>query len=223
MRRGIEVVDFACGAPTLLQGRTLRDVSAGVDQDLYRYPLGVCAGIPPFNFPVMIPLWMFPLAVVAGNTFVLKPSERTPLGGAAPGRALPRSRLSRGRAQRRARREGGGRRAARTSRRARDLLRRLRAGRACTSIAPRPRTASACRRWAARRTTSSSCLTPTSTSRCRRSSTRPSATPASAAWRDRWRSSSAGAAGPLLEPLTDRGGEAWWSDPATSLACRSDR
>ena len=80
VRRGIEVVDFACGAPTLLQGRTLRDVSGGVDQDLYRYPLGVCAGIPPFNFPVMIPLWMFPLAVVAGNTFVLKPSERTPLG-----------------------------------------------------------------------------------------------------------------------------------------------
>ena len=82
VRRGIEVVDFACGAPTLLQGRTLRDVSAGVDQDLYRYPVGVCAGIPPFNFPVMIPLWMFPLAVVAGNTFILKPSERTPLGGA---------------------------------------------------------------------------------------------------------------------------------------------
>src|SRR6266542_56950 len=82
VRRGIEVVDFACGAPTLLQGRTLRDVSAGVDQDMYRYPVGVCAGIPPFNFPVMIPLWMFPLAVAAGNTFVLKPSERTPLGGA---------------------------------------------------------------------------------------------------------------------------------------------
>src|SRR5256884_4263673 len=71
VRRGIEVVDFACGAPTLLQGRTLRDVSAGVDQDLYRYPVGVSAGIPPFNFPVMIPLWMFPLAVVAGDTFIL--------------------------------------------------------------------------------------------------------------------------------------------------------
>ncbi len=79
-RRGIEVVDFACGAPTLLQGRTLRQVSSSVDQDYYRYPLGVVAGIPPFNFPVMIPLWMFPLAVVAGNTFILKPSERTPLG-----------------------------------------------------------------------------------------------------------------------------------------------
>src|SRR2546430_9627952 len=80
VRRGLDVVDFACGAPTLLQGRALRAVLAAVDQDMYRYPVGVCAGIPPFNFPVMIPLWMFPLAVVAGNTFVLKPSERTPLG-----------------------------------------------------------------------------------------------------------------------------------------------
>ncbi len=80
VRRGIEVVDFACGAPTLLQGRTLRQVNQGVDQDYYRYPLGVVAGIPPFNFPVMIPLWMFPIAVVTGNTFILKPSERTPLG-----------------------------------------------------------------------------------------------------------------------------------------------
>ncbi len=80
VRRGIEVVDFACGAPTLLQGRTLRQVGRDADQDYYRYPLGVVAGIPPFNFPVMIPLWMFPLAVIAGNTFVLKPSERTPLG-----------------------------------------------------------------------------------------------------------------------------------------------
>src|ERR1700730_18215843 len=80
VRRGIEVVEFACGAPTLLQGRTLRLGGGGVDQDLFRFPLGVVAGIPPFNFPVMIPLWMFPLAIVAGNTFVLKPSERTPLG-----------------------------------------------------------------------------------------------------------------------------------------------
>jgi malonate-semialdehyde dehydrogenase (acetylating)/methylmalonate-semialdehyde dehydrogenase len=82
VRRGIEVVDFACGAPTHLQGRTLRQTTSGVDQDLYRFPVGVVAGIPPFNFPVMIPLWMFPLAVVTGNTFVLKPSERTPLGAA---------------------------------------------------------------------------------------------------------------------------------------------
>ncbi len=80
VRRGIEVVDFACSAPTLLQGRTLRAVSTAIDQDYYRYPLGVVGGIVPFNFPVMIPLWMFPLALVSGNTFVLKPSERTPLG-----------------------------------------------------------------------------------------------------------------------------------------------
>lgn len=80
VRRGIEVAEFACGAPTLLQGRTLRNVSRGVDQDLYRFPVGVVAGIVPFNFPIMIPLWMLPLAVVCGNTFVLKPSEQTPLG-----------------------------------------------------------------------------------------------------------------------------------------------
>src|SRR5579885_1990969 len=80
VRRGIEMVDFACAAPTLLQGRTLRAVNTAIDQDYYRYPLGVVGGIVPFNFPVMIPLWMFPLAVVCGNTFVLKPSERTPLG-----------------------------------------------------------------------------------------------------------------------------------------------
>jgi malonate-semialdehyde dehydrogenase (acetylating)/methylmalonate-semialdehyde dehydrogenase len=80
VRRGIEVVDFACGAPTLLQGRTLRGVSREVDQDYYRYPLGVVGIIPPFNFPVMIPLWLMPLAVVSGNTVVMKPSERTPLG-----------------------------------------------------------------------------------------------------------------------------------------------
>ena len=80
VRRGIEVVDFACGAPTLLQGRTLRGVTPGVEQSYYRFPVGVAAGVTPFNFPVMIPLWMFPLAIVCGNTFVLKPSERTPLG-----------------------------------------------------------------------------------------------------------------------------------------------
>jgi malonate-semialdehyde dehydrogenase (acetylating) / methylmalonate-semialdehyde dehydrogenase len=80
VRRGIEVVEFACGAPTLLQGRTLRNVSGDVDQDYQRFPLGVVAGITPFNFPVMIPLWMFPIAIAAGNTYILKPSERTPLG-----------------------------------------------------------------------------------------------------------------------------------------------
>jgi malonate-semialdehyde dehydrogenase (acetylating)/methylmalonate-semialdehyde dehydrogenase len=79
VRRGIEVVEFACGAPTLLMGETVRDVSRGIDCESIRYPLGVIAGITPFNFPMMVPHWMIPLALVCGNTFVLKPSERTPL------------------------------------------------------------------------------------------------------------------------------------------------
>lgn len=77
--RGLEVVEFAAGMPTLMMGRGLEQVSAGVDTDMYRYPVGVVGGITPFNFPVMIPLWMAPIAIAAGNTFVLKPSPRTPL------------------------------------------------------------------------------------------------------------------------------------------------
>src|SRR5690606_11504162 len=79
VRRGIEVVEFACGAPTLLLGEMAEDVARGIDSELVRTPLGVVAGVCPFNFPAMIPLWMFPIALVCGNTFVLKPSERTPL------------------------------------------------------------------------------------------------------------------------------------------------
>jgi malonate-semialdehyde dehydrogenase (acetylating) / methylmalonate-semialdehyde dehydrogenase len=81
VRRGIEVVDFACGMPTLAQGRTVEGIARGIDSHTWRVPVGVVAGICPFNFPAMIPLWMFPIAVAAGNTFVLKPSERTPLTG----------------------------------------------------------------------------------------------------------------------------------------------
>jgi malonate-semialdehyde dehydrogenase (acetylating)/methylmalonate-semialdehyde dehydrogenase len=77
--RGLEVVELACAAPTLLTGELLPDIARGIDGELARHPLGVCAGITPFNFPAMIPLWMFPLALVCGNTFVLKPSERVPL------------------------------------------------------------------------------------------------------------------------------------------------
>ena len=77
--RGMEVVELAAGAPTLLKGEILTDVAHGVDTTLVRVPLGVAAGITPYNFPAMIPLWMMPLAIVAGNTFVLKPSERTPM------------------------------------------------------------------------------------------------------------------------------------------------
>jgi malonate-semialdehyde dehydrogenase (acetylating) / methylmalonate-semialdehyde dehydrogenase len=79
VRRGIEVVDFACGMPTLTMGETVRDVAHGVDNVSYRFPLGVVAAITPFNFPCMIPLWTLPIAIGAGNTYILKPSERTPL------------------------------------------------------------------------------------------------------------------------------------------------
>jgi malonate-semialdehyde dehydrogenase (acetylating)/methylmalonate-semialdehyde dehydrogenase len=79
VRRGIEVVEFACGMPTLMMGETVRDVARGIDNVSYRYPLGVVAAIAPFNFPCMIPLWTLPIAIAAGNTYILKPSERTPL------------------------------------------------------------------------------------------------------------------------------------------------
>ena len=76
--RGIDIVEFACGAPQLLKGDYTDQVSAGIDNWTLRQPLGVVAGITPFNFPCMVPMWMFPLALATGNTFVLKPSERDP-------------------------------------------------------------------------------------------------------------------------------------------------
>jgi malonate-semialdehyde dehydrogenase (acetylating)/methylmalonate-semialdehyde dehydrogenase len=76
--RGIEIVEFACGLPALLSGRHSDQVSTGIDNFTLRQPLGVCVGITPFNFPVMVPLWMIPVALACGNTFVLKPSERDP-------------------------------------------------------------------------------------------------------------------------------------------------
>ncbi|WP_173917470.1 CoA-acylating methylmalonate-semialdehyde dehydrogenase [Halobacillus sp. Marseille-Q1614] len=79
VQRGIENVEFAAGAPTLMMGDQLPSIAAGLDSAVYRYPIGVVGGITPFNFPMMVPAWMFPMAIVTGNTFVLKPSERTPL------------------------------------------------------------------------------------------------------------------------------------------------
>ena len=76
--RGLEVVEFACGIPHLLKGEFSEAVGTGVDTYSLRQPVGVCVGITPFNFPAMIPLWMFPMAIACGNTFVLKPSERDP-------------------------------------------------------------------------------------------------------------------------------------------------
>ena len=79
--RGIEVVEFACGIPHLLKGEFSDSVGSGVDCWSLRQPLGVCAGITPFNFPAMVPLWMFPVAIACGDTFVLKPSEKDPSCG----------------------------------------------------------------------------------------------------------------------------------------------
>src|SRR4029453_16227685 len=79
--RGVEVVEFACGIPHLLKGEFTEQVGRGIDSWSVRQPLGVCAGITPFNFPAMVPMWMFPVALACGNTFVLKPSERDPSPG----------------------------------------------------------------------------------------------------------------------------------------------
>ncbi|MHC5114628.1 MAG: aldehyde dehydrogenase family protein, partial [Planctomycetota bacterium] len=92
VRRGIDCVEFACGAPTLMMGRSLPQIAVsssfcrtedeggvGIDSAVDRVPLGVCVGITPFNFPIMVPLWMWPMAVACGNTFVLKPSEKVSL------------------------------------------------------------------------------------------------------------------------------------------------
>ncbi len=77
--RGVEVLEFACNIPHLLKGESLPQIAEQLDAATSREPLGVCAGITPFNFPAMVPMWMFPLAIACGNTFVLKPSEKVPL------------------------------------------------------------------------------------------------------------------------------------------------
>jgi malonate-semialdehyde dehydrogenase (acetylating)/methylmalonate-semialdehyde dehydrogenase len=78
LQRGIDVVDFACGIPHLLKGEFSRNVGPDIDSWSDRQPLGVVAGITPFNFPAMVPMWMYPVAIACGNTFILKPSERDP-------------------------------------------------------------------------------------------------------------------------------------------------
>ena len=78
VQRGIEVVEFVCGIPQLLKGEYSENVGTAVDTHTVRQPVGVCAGITPFNFPAMVPLWMFPVAIACGNTFILKPSEKVP-------------------------------------------------------------------------------------------------------------------------------------------------
>src|SRR3984885_14107932 len=79
VKRGMEVIEFALGVPSLMMGEVLENVARGIDCEAIRQPLGVCVGITPFNFPAMVPLWMYPIAIACGNTFVLKPSEKVPL------------------------------------------------------------------------------------------------------------------------------------------------
>jgi malonate-semialdehyde dehydrogenase (acetylating) / methylmalonate-semialdehyde dehydrogenase len=79
VRRGIQMVEVACGMPSLMMGDSLNDVAAGIDCKTIRQPIGVCVGITPFNFPAMVPMWMHPFAIACGNSFILKPSEKVPL------------------------------------------------------------------------------------------------------------------------------------------------
>src|SRR5918992_864038 len=96
VRRAIEVIDFVCGMPTLMMGTNLDQISRGIDSELVRFPVGVCAGITPFNFPFMVPLWMIPIAIAAGNTFIHKPSERTPLSAVRIAELLAEADLPKG-------------------------------------------------------------------------------------------------------------------------------
>jgi len=79
VRRAIQMVEVACGMPSLMMGDSLNDIAAGIDCKSIRQPIGVCVGITPFNFPAMVPMWMLPFAIACGNTFILKPSEKVPL------------------------------------------------------------------------------------------------------------------------------------------------
>jgi malonate-semialdehyde dehydrogenase (acetylating)/methylmalonate-semialdehyde dehydrogenase len=94
--RGLENIEYACGAPSLLFGDTLAQLARGVDCETTLQPLGVVAGITPFNFPAMVPLWMYPLAIVCGNTFILKPSEKVPLTAVLLGQLLEQAGLPKG-------------------------------------------------------------------------------------------------------------------------------
>jgi len=96
LRRGIENVEVACGIPTLIQGYNNEDIASGIDEHMFRQPLGVVAAITPFNFPGMIPLWFLPYAVACGNCFILKPSEKVPMTGARLAELIERAGFPKG-------------------------------------------------------------------------------------------------------------------------------
>ena len=160
VRRGIEVVEFACGMPTLMMGETVRDVARGIDNSSWRYPLGVVAAITPFNFPCMVPLWTIPVAIGAGNAYILKPSERTPLCAVKLGELLSEAGLPdgvfnivNGAQEDRGRHPGAPRHKGR-------LLRGIASPSPSTSTRTVRPTASGCRRSPVPRTPWSSCPTP---------------------------------------------------------------
>ena len=183
IQRGLENVEYACGVAEQLKGGYSEQACTGVDVYSIRQPLGVVAGITPFNFPVMVPLWMCANAIACGNAFILKPSEKDPSAVAVPGAAVEGGRAARRRLHRPPGRQGGRRRdPADAPRRRRGELRRLHPDRALHLRDRHPATASASRPSAARRTTWWCCPTPTSTWPPTRRSRRRTARPASAAW-----------------------------------------
>ena len=188
--RGIENIEYACGAPTLLMGDTLENIARGVDCETMHQPLGVCVGITPFNFPAMVPMWMFPLALACGNTFILKPSEKVPLTANYLIELLERAGLPKGVLNL----VHGGKECARCtphpSESARDFVRWIvprRKAHLRNRHAPRQAGAGL---MAAPRTILLSCPTPTSRERSKLSRPPRSVAPVNAAWRAQPRSPS---------------------------------
>ncbi len=125
IQRGLEVIEFACGIPHALKGEYTEGAGPGIDVYSMRQPLGIGAGITPFNFPAMIPMWMFGIAIACGNAFILKPSERDPTVPVRLAELMMEAGAARRRAQRRPRRQGDGRRDPRPSGHQGGQLRRL--------------------------------------------------------------------------------------------------
>ena len=204
VQRGLEVVEFACGIPQLLKGEYSDQVSTGVDMFSYRQPLGVVCGITPFNFPVMVPMWMHPIAIACGNTFVLKPSERDPSASMLIAELWARSRLARRGVQRSERRQGGGRRPPRSSGDRGRLLRRLDPDRTVRPLARDGGGQAWPRRSAGPRTTPWSCRMPTSTLPPTTWWRPPSGQPEKGAWPSRPPWSWVGPGDALVDVLRDK-------------------
>ena len=128
VRRAIQMVEVACGMPSLMMGDSLNDVAREIDCKTIRQPVGVCVGITPFNFPAMVPMWMYPFAIACGNTFVLKPSEKVPLTPTRVVELLARGRSAGGRSEPDPRRQGNGGRTVAPSLGERRVVRGLDAG-----------------------------------------------------------------------------------------------